>query len=113
MPKRLYYVYVLTNTGKHPLYVGVTGFFDSRIANHQAKKLEAYTRRYNLVRLVYHEAYNDADAAIAREKQLKGWRREKKIALIERMNPRWDDLSHFFPRFTFGKFQGVENVRMG
>ncbi len=71
----------------------MTGYFDRRIGQHKSGAIEAFTKKYDCHRLVYYETCDDAGKAIGREKQLKGWRREKKIALIEKMNPRWKDLA--------------------
>jgi putative endonuclease len=68
-------------------------FFDRRIHQHKYDSIEGFTKKYEVHRLVYYESYQDVHAAIAREKQVKRWRREKKIALIEKMNPRWRDLA--------------------
>ena len=75
------------------LYTGVTNNLDRRVYEHKQKEAEGFTKRYNLTRLVYYEVTSDVQAAIAREKQIKGWLRKRKIALIESMNPRWRDLS--------------------
>ena len=75
------------------LYIGVTGFFDPRIGQHKSGAIEGFAKKYGCDRLVYYEVFDDAAKALGREKQLKGRRREKKIALIERMNPRWKDLA--------------------
>jgi len=74
------------------LYVGVTNNLERRVQEHKNKAADAYTRRYNIGRLVYCEEFNDVNAAIAREKQLKSWRRPRKIDLIHSINPRWRDL---------------------
>jgi putative endonuclease len=89
---RSYYVYILANEAKM-LYVGVTNDLSRRIYEHKRKLIEGYTKRYNLSRLVYAEETDDVSAAIAREKQLKGWLRIKKVALIEEANPEWQDLA--------------------
>ncbi|MFO7956767.1 MAG: GIY-YIG nuclease family protein [Candidatus Brocadiia bacterium] len=89
---RKYYVYIMTNRSG-TLYTGVTGDLRRRVHEHKAKVHPGFTRKYNIDRLVYFESTNDADAALAREKQIKGWLREKKIALIEIRNPDWEDLS--------------------
>ncbi len=102
MHERQYFVYIMANTGG-VLYVGVTSNLEARVDQHKHKRLDGFTKRYNIGRLVYFEATNDALAAIAREKQIKGWRRSKKLALIESMNPHWKDLSedcHDPPRAT-------------
>jgi putative endonuclease len=88
----MYYVYILASRSRN-LYIGVTGDLDRRIFEHTNKLVRGFTSQYNIHRLVYYEVYGDVASAIAREKELKGWRREKKIVLIERENPTWDDLS--------------------
>jgi putative endonuclease len=88
----MYYVYILASRSRN-LYIGVTGNLDRRIIEHKQKLVPGFSSRYNIDRLVYYEIYGDIRRAIAREKELKGWRREKKISLIERENPTWDDLS--------------------
>jgi putative endonuclease len=92
MHENQYFVYIMANTGR-VLYVGVTSNLEKRVDQHRHKRLDGFTKRYNVTRLVYFEATDDVLAAIAREKQIKGWRRSKKIALIETMNPQWKDLS--------------------
>jgi putative endonuclease len=87
-----YYVYIMASF-RRVLYIGVTGDLERRVFEHQHKILPGFTARYNVNRLVYVESTTDVWAALAREKELKGWRREKKIALIESQNPQWYDLS--------------------
>ena len=87
-----YYVYIATNKS-HTLYVGVTNDLERRIYEHKNKCIPGFTYKYNITQLVYFETAGDINDAIAREKQIKGWLRRKKIALIESMNPNWDDLS--------------------
>jgi putative endonuclease len=87
-----YFVYMMTNR-THTLYVGVTNDLARRVYQHKHKLLAGFTSHYAIDRLVYFEQCNDARAAISREKQLKGWRRARKVALIESVNPRWQDLS--------------------
>ncbi len=87
------YVYILTNQGHTTLYVGVTSDILRRISQHEAGQGSAFTRKYNLHKLVFLEEYEGIISAIEREKQLKGGSRAKKIVLIERMNPDWRDLS--------------------
>jgi putative endonuclease len=77
----------------HTLYIGVTGNLRKRVFEHKWKEHAGFTEKYNCDRLVWFEGYQEVTAAIAREKQLKGWRREKKIALIEKRNTAWIDLS--------------------
>ena len=87
-----YYVYIMTNKYA-PLYTGVTNDLERRVYEHKRKLIPGFTRKYNLTRLVWYEAGNDISVSIAREKQIKGWLRSKKVALIETMNPNWEDLS--------------------
>lgn len=92
-----FWVYILTSrTGT--LYVGVTGYLGTRIMQHKIDSIEGFTQKYKVHRLVYYESYQYVQTAIRREKQLKGWRREKKIALIEKINPRWQDLAENWGR---------------
>ncbi|MGA7838998.1 MAG: GIY-YIG nuclease family protein [Ignavibacteriaceae bacterium] len=87
-----YYVYILTNKSK-TLYTGVTNNLSRRLYEHKNKLIDGFTKKYNIGKLVYYEIYNTPDEAIAREKQIKGWLRKKKVALIESMNKEWMDLS--------------------
>jgi putative endonuclease len=92
-PKR-FYVYVMTNRPRsHVLYTGVTGDLSRRVFEHKNKLVPGFTSRYNLTRLAYYECFFYPDAAIDREEEIKGWRRSKKIRLIESMNPHWLDLA--------------------
>jgi putative endonuclease len=75
------------------LYTGVTNNLEDHIYQHKHKLINGFTKRYNITRLVYFEETSDISAAIKREKEIKGWRRSKKIALIESMNPIWKDLA--------------------
>jgi|SRR5580704_18820222 putative endonuclease len=91
---RRFYVYIMTNRLRsHTLYAEVTGDLSRRVLEHKNKLVPGFTSRYNLTRLAYHECFSYPDAAIDREKEIKGWRRSKKIPLIESMNPYWDDLA--------------------
>jgi len=87
-----YYVYILASKSR-VLYTGVTSDLYRRVAEHKHKQVPGFTARYNVHRLVYYEEYSRVSDAIAREKQIKGWLRQKKVALIEAHNPRWNDLS--------------------
>jgi putative endonuclease len=87
-----YYVYIVTNKNNSVLYIGVTSFLEGRIQDHRERLLDGFTKQYQATKLIYYEDYPDPKSAIAREKQLKGWRRSKKITLIEKRNPRWLDL---------------------
>ena len=89
-----FHVYIMTNRQRsHVLYTGITGSLTRRVWEHKNKIVEGFTSRYNLTRLVYYECFFYPDAAINREKEIKGWRRSKKIKLIESMNPHWHDLA--------------------
>ncbi len=89
-----FFVYIMTNGPKGAtLYIGFTGDLRRRVWQHKNKVARGFTSRYNLNQLVYYEQFFYPHAAIAREKELKGWRREKKIMLIESTNPRRDDLA--------------------
>jgi len=87
-----YYVYIMTNSSR-TLYTGVTDDLVRRVYEHKNKLIKGFTQKYNITRLVYYEITSDVKAAIQREKQIKGWLRKKKIALIEAANPEWKDLS--------------------
>jgi putative endonuclease len=89
-----FYVYIMTNGPRsHTLYTGITGNLLRRVFVHKNKLARGFTSRYNLTRLAYYESFAYPDAAIAREKEIKGWRRSKKINLIESTNPHWYDLA--------------------
>jgi putative endonuclease len=88
-----YWVYIMSNKTRSTLYIGVTTDLLVRVAQHRRGEIAGFTRDYHCVYLVHCEHYRDIRDAIAREKQLKGWRREKKNALIAEANPRWDDLA--------------------
>jgi Predicted endonuclease containing a URI domain len=85
---RDYYVYIMTNNSG-TLYVGVTNNLIRRVAEHKAGTAKGFTSRYKMTRLVYFEVGGDAIAAIEREKQIKGWVRRRKIALVAAQNPKW------------------------
>jgi putative endonuclease len=87
-----YYVYIMTNTSR-TLYTGVTNDLQRRVQEHKRGIGSKFTTRYHIISLVYYEPYNRIDAAIAREKEIKTWRRAKKVKLIEDQNPDWRDLS--------------------
>jgi putative endonuclease len=89
---REYYVYILTNSAG-VLYVGITSDLEGRFWQHIEERMPSFVTRYNLDRLIFYESYPTARDAIAREKQIKGWRREKKTALIHTMNPSWRNLT--------------------
>jgi putative endonuclease len=87
-----YYVYIMTNRSVTTLYTGVTNDLERRVYEHKHGLVNGFTKRYNVTRLVYYEATDDVRSAIEREKQLKGWLRQRKVALIESVNPGWRDL---------------------
>jgi putative endonuclease len=90
--RKQYYVYIMSNKSR-TLYTGVTSSLERRVYDHKRKVIQGFTTRYHITHLVYFEATQDIHAAVAREKQIKGWLRAKKIALIESLNPEWRDLS--------------------
>ena len=87
-----YHVYILASRGR-VLYVGVTNDLRRRVLEHKAHLVPGFTQHYNVDRLVYFETTANVQAALAREKQIKGWRRAKKVALVESGNPTWEDLA--------------------
>ncbi len=87
-----FWVYIVASKSG-TLYVGIINAIYRRIAEHRSGDFEGFASRYHCDRLVYYEKFDNVLKAISREKQLKGWRREKKIALIQKQNPRWDDLA--------------------
>jgi putative endonuclease len=92
MLHRPYYVYIMTNRHNTVLYTGVTSNLQKRVWQHREKLIEGFTKRYNVTKLVYYEVFDDVRAAIAREKQLKGGSRQKKLDLVNSMNGEWRDL---------------------
>ena len=88
-----YYVYIMTNKSR-TLYMGVTNNLLRRVHEHKNKLVPGFTSKYNIKILVYYESTTSVHVALEGEKQIKGWRRTKKIALIESMNPKWKDLSN-------------------
>ena len=93
----MYYVYILASRKHGTLYIGITRDLVRRVYEHKNKVIKGFTSRYGVDRLVWFECYDDPTNAIAREKELKKWRREWKINLIERTNPEWTDL---YPSIT-------------
>lgn len=108
-PHYKFWVYILSsNSGT--LYVGITGFFERRVHQHKYDTIEGFTQKYQVHRLVYFESHQNVYVAIGREKQVKRWRREKKIALIEKLNPRWQDLAGNWGREMRFRGQGLEKT---
>ncbi|MBQ1196319.1 MAG: GIY-YIG nuclease family protein [Clostridia bacterium] len=100
-----FYVYILTNFHRTVLYIGITNDLIRRVKEHQAKKNEGFTSDYNVDILVYFEKYQDVNNAIKREKQLKGWNRAKKDALIAKKNPDLKDLMREYKKELEQKLQ--------
>lgn len=92
MRPRTFYVYIMAGKFR-ALYTGVTNNLERRVLEHKRKALPGFTSKYNISRLVYFETFSDIRDAIQREKQIKGWLRAKKVALIVSRNPAWSDLS--------------------
>jgi putative endonuclease len=88
---RIYHVYIMASTSRR-LYIGVTGNLTRRVQQHRAGEFKGFSKKYQMKRLVYAEVTSNVQAAIGREKQLKGWLRAKKLQLIESINPDWRDL---------------------
>ena len=89
----MYYIYILSNKTNETIYVGMTNDLKRRLYEHKEKLIEGFSKKYNLCKLVYFEEYQSPQEAIAREKQLKKWKRDKKNALIDTINCEWNDFS--------------------
>ena len=87
-----YYVYILTNRNGNVMYIGVTNNLERRLYEHKHHLADGFTHKYNVTKLVYFEYTSDVRVALEREKELKGWSRKKKDALVETQNPEWRDL---------------------
>jgi putative endonuclease len=90
--QKQYYVYILTNKPLGTLYTGITGHLVRRVLEHKGEFVEGFTKDHGLKTLVWYEVHEDVTAAITREKQIKRWRRDWKVNLIQAMNPEWRDL---------------------
>lgn len=97
-----YCVYILTNKANQVLYIGVTNNLNRRLCEHRNGLVEGFTKKYNVAKLVYFEQFTNISDALANEKKLKGWLRQKKIDLINSNNPNWEDLSLRDPSFHSG-----------
>ena len=109
-----YWVYILTNKHCTTLYIGITNDITRQLWQHRYGEVEGFTKRYRLNRLVWIEHFRNVTDAIACEKKLKGWRRSRKIALIEQTNPRWLDLSENWeqqPKFFDRPWDVAEMIR--
>jgi putative endonuclease len=100
-----YFVYIMSSQCR-VLYIGITSKLERRVFQHKAHFFGGFTAKYNVGNLVYVERYSNVYRAIGREKELKGWLRQKKVSLIESNNPRWKDLS-------FGWYQKTSMVKLG
>src|SRR5215203_318508 len=108
-----YYVYIMSSL-RRTLYIGMTNNLERRVFEHKTGAVPGFTSRYRVTRLVFFEDTNDVIAAIEREKYLKGWLRAKKVALIESMNPLWNDLAEdwFTPKdLPVGRSASASTVR--
>ena len=92
MLDKQYYVYIIADKGNAVLYTGVTGNLIRRVYEHRQKLVEGFTKRYNVVKLVYYEVFDQIENALAREKQIKAGSRQKKLQLINSLNREWKDL---------------------
>ena len=90
-----YYVYILTSYYGRAMYIGFTNNLERRIQEHKSGLIEGFTQKYQIHKLVYYEYYQNASAAITREKELKGWKRERKNALVQSVNPEWKEILLF------------------
>jgi len=106
-----YYVYLLSSRRHGTLYLGVTNDLDRRVYEHKNKLIAGFTAKYGVNRLVWFEVYDDPVSAIAREKQIKKWRRDWKIGLIERDNPDWRELYPASSAFTPGSSRPSSHSR--
>ena len=93
--KGKYWIYIMSNANRTVLYIGVTDNIYRRCMEHKSGIIEGFTKRYNCHALLYYEEFQQIEDAIAREKQLKGWKREKKDNLIKTQNPKFEDLSKY------------------
>ena len=92
----MYYIYILTNHTNKVMYIGMTNDLQRRLHEHKNELIEGFTKKYPVHKLVYYEEFSSPQHAIAWEKQLKQWKRDKKNALVETMNPEWKDFSESF-----------------
>ncbi len=90
--ERTFHVYIMAGASG-VLYLGVTSTLAKRVGQHKEKLIPGFTHKYNVTKLVWFESHASIRAAISREKEIKAWRRAKKVALIESLNPQWNDLS--------------------
>ncbi len=93
MFRNTYYVYILTNWNNKVMYIGITNNLQRRLFEHKNELIEGFTKRYHVHKLVYYETCGDVTVAIEREKEIKGWKRERKNALVESQNPNWEEIT--------------------
>ena len=93
MLQKTYYVYILTTWNHRVMYVGVTNNLTRRLYEHKNELIDGFTKRYHVHKLVYYEITGDPVSAIAREKEIKGWTRDKKNTLVESKNPNWEEIT--------------------
>src|SRR6202051_994783 len=112
-PVKTYHVYMMASASR-VLYIGVTGDILRRVMEHKQMRLPGFTARYRVTQLAYFEAFGDIRIAITREKQIKGWLRERKIALIESFNPNWRDLAAELqsPTLNRGSFRHKRRISL-
>ncbi|KKR21092.1 MAG: Excinuclease ABC C subunit domain protein [Parcubacteria group bacterium GW2011_GWE2_39_37] len=94
MKEYIFYVYIMSNRPNGALYVGVTNNLAQRVIEHKSKEMDGHAKKYEITQLVYFELFGDIGQALYREKQLKKWKREWKIKLIENDNKNWDDITN-------------------
>jgi putative endonuclease len=107
-----FWVYIMASSSG-TLYTGMTGFLGTRTRQHKSGEIPGFTEKYKCDRLVYYESWGDVYQAKHRERQIKGWRREKKIALIESVNPRWADLAENFGKEMLFRNQSIKTHSRG
>ena len=90
---KTYYTYIMSSNNNTAIYIGITNNLERRVSEHKSGIIPGFTQKYNCKKLVYYESFSDIEQAVAREKQLKGWVRRKKDALIDSVNPGREDLS--------------------
>jgi len=109
---KLSYIYMMCSASRRALYTGITAYLRKRVFEHKQDLIEGFTSKYKCHRLVYFETFTHIKDAIAREKEIKGWRREKKNKLVETMNPGWKDLAaDWFPETLLKDGVPVKSAR--
>jgi putative endonuclease len=96
----LYYVYILTNASNKVIYTGITNDLERRCNEHKQKLVQGFTQKYNVNKLIYFEIFDVINLAISREKQIKGYSRAKKEALINHLNPNWNEIPYNAKKYT-------------